>query len=268
MIRWTKAQQTKLRKTVKRWNDKLTREAKKNPELFEVEGLERKYVKELKNSITSAKELERLVKEVDRAFKPGAWEIRTNSYGVKITQHQLQTYKSLERIVNRKRAEERSKFPEHPEWYGTQETIADEKIPDYNLSFDTAKGKFWGRKIKSLRTISQENYFDKKAEDFKRRYLKSLKTALGGYASELAEVIGQMDANFIYSHLFDDYNLGIRPVYQSEVPPFERAEAILDDWLKFAEVRQQFNIDEYKKDEEEEEEPLWTELDEKEQWLL
>lgn len=267
MIRWTKAQQKLLRKTVKRYNDKLRREVKKKPELFEVEGLERKYVKELKNSITSAKELERLVKEVDRAFKPGAWEIRTNSYGVKITKHQLQTYKNLERIVNRKRAEERAKFPEHPEWYGTQEAIADEKIPNYSLSFDTAKPKFWERKLKTLKTISRDDYFDKKAEDFKRRYLKGLKTAMGGYAPELIELLRNVDANFMYNKMFDDYSLGIKLLYQDEVPQDLRAEILLDGWLRFTQVTKQLEtvpaIDKSDDDE-----PLWTELDEKEQWLL
>ena len=72
-IRWNTNQKERLKKTVKRFNTKIEREAKKSN--IASEYLPKKLsIKELKQSITTAKDLNLLEKSVQRAFKKDAFK--------------------------------------------------------------------------------------------------------------------------------------------------------------------------------------------------
>ena len=100
-IRWTKKQQRELRRAVKNFNARLKRAQKnsKNIELLP----EKATVKQAKQSIYSAKDLQKYVKSL-KNFTAQTAEIVTNIHGVQATIWEIQETKRRVRSENARRA--------------------------------------------------------------------------------------------------------------------------------------------------------------------
>ncbi len=107
-IRWNTNQKERLKKTVKRFNAKIAREAKKSN--IASEYLPKKLnIKELRQSITTAKDLNLLEKSVQRAFKKDAFKLIKNEKGVTTTKYEKREVGIQVRRINLKRSYERKK---------------------------------------------------------------------------------------------------------------------------------------------------------------
>lgn len=106
-IRWKQSDNDDLRKAVKNFNAKITRLEKKFPEQKNALP-ERMSVKQIKELVTSRKDLERELRSLRRFTKPGAEElvdIPESDYNLKITKWQKDEMLSRLNRINKRRKE-------------------------------------------------------------------------------------------------------------------------------------------------------------------
>lgn len=85
-IRWRKNDLVKLSNYIRKFNASITKLSKKQPELLDSDILPSKLnVKEVKEKIYSRADYNRVIKRIDRWFKPGARDLTVNAVGQKIT---------------------------------------------------------------------------------------------------------------------------------------------------------------------------------------
>lgn len=228
MIRWTKNQKQNLSKAVKRWNAKLAREVRKNPDLIDVPGLRRLSVKELKQDITSAKDLNRQIKEIDRAFKKGAWEVLKSDKGALTTKHQLQTFKINLRTANRRQ----SKIRDNIITPGDERIKKVSYVPQYKVDFKTISSERWEKLLNTANNLVSTSFESKRQEQMKKRYIKAIKSTIGVNSPELLEIIQQLPAELIDQNMFDTHELGLMIFYEEQLDSEQRAEMILQSWFE------------------------------------
>lgn len=105
-IRWRESDLAELQRTVRNYNAKIARAAKKNPD--NIEHLPQKMtMKQAKAAIETRADFNRLASSLQRFSKRGAEKIVTSSRGAKATQWEVSEFKNKQRIENARRTRER-----------------------------------------------------------------------------------------------------------------------------------------------------------------
>lgn len=229
-IKWNDNQRALLSKQVKRFNAKLTREAKRSPE--KAQFLPPKLsVKELKQQIKTSKDLRLFSSKVDRAFKPKAFDLIMSKNGVITTQYQVQELKLDVRRINQARKREAEKANVSTE-KGTMGTIEANNLRPKRFDFDNIKPKDWDKFVESVEKQAMvDSYNLEKILKYKEDYLRSVQDLLGSYGRDLYEFVSKLPADFIYGKFYDDTLLQISFI-SDPIPAREIAESALEAWKR------------------------------------
>lgn len=226
-IAWRQSQRQKLSQSVSKFNAKITRELKKNPDLAEF--LPAKLnVKDLKKNITTAKELSTLIKSVDRLFKPGALMPITTDKGIKTTLYEIKEVKLKVNKINRARAKELKEVKPSTET-GTMGSIQSNNLRPKKFNINKISPRDWGKYKAGIEIEAKDNFYSRKAELYKENYLKSIEFNLGSEGEELYNYVSELDPEFVYRNFYNDPILQIG--FTSDALPANHiAETSLSHW--------------------------------------
>lgn len=222
-IRWNTNQKERLKKTVKRFNAKIEREAKKSN--IASEYLPKKLsIKELKQSITTAKDLNLLEKSVQRAFKKDAFKLIKNEKGVTTTKYEKREVGIQVRRINLKRSYERKKANLTFEKGNTylEKELALKPKP---FNFKDLDKRNWEKYKETTAKLSRASYRDERLE----MYAENYKELARQNAPRVYELIKDLDAEEIYNARFDNPTLDIE-FYYDPIDQEAKNEFILDAW--------------------------------------
>lgn len=231
-IRWSKAQQDKLKRDVQRYNNKISREVRK----LKKQGIDTDYlptkisVKEMKKQITTARDLRNFHNQVERIFKPKALEKVINKHGVESTKYEVHELKLKVNRINRARAKEVA------ERIGDTQNrelgiLERENLKPKVFNFKNITKRNWGKFKESVDTQAWDKFRQAKYQRYKENYLNAL-DFLGEYAEPLKEIIGDIDEEEMFNAQFDDPILEIG--FISDPIELElRVEAILNHWSEY-----------------------------------
>lgn len=192
-IRWRKKDTNQLSIYVRKFNAKITRLEKQNPDIASA-GLypQRISVSDLKSRIFTRKDFNREIKAIDRFFKSGAADIITTSSGIKITKYELNEAKIYVRRINKRRKDLRDKSG-----------ISDFRAKELNLNYVSLEDKLNEIKLRienmrkkaepdmsnemqnfknfliKLHYESSDEWFDRKNDQYYLNYLEGAKNELG-----------------------------------------------------------------------------------------
>ena len=110
-IRWRKKDLHNLRKAVKRFNAKIDRIAKKNPQVKQYLP-EKMSVRQIRTEITERKDFNRILKSVNRFMQRGAENLTTLGNGVIITRFEKRELQYARQSINARRAAARRRAAE------------------------------------------------------------------------------------------------------------------------------------------------------------
>ena len=188
-IRWTDSDYRDLEKAVRNFNAKISRIAKKTPEI-EKALPEKASVRELKRIITTRQDLKRHINMLKRFSKRGAETIEIapgNEYNTKITKWQRIEMNRMKAIVNRQKqirreAIENLEMTEQGKKLGyTRGQLRMGHYGEVSLRPIASFNRTMGytdiqKRFESLLTQSQSGYFTKRDYMVKANYLKGLLT--------------------------------------------------------------------------------------------
>ena len=230
-IKWLKPNRDKLSKAISKFNAKITRETKKNPRLAEVFP-SKLNVEEEKAKIKSTQELNKFINSINRAFRPGAFSVTVNKYGVAITEWEKKetTYKIRE--INKAKKKELEKYnPSHEK--GTKGTIKDMNLLPKKNRFDKVTSqKEWDMFKKSIEKQVDKNYMDKKHEIYADNYRTALKNEFGVWADDILKMIENVPPDIIIQEYYSNPFLEIGYVYDQHQSLTDRISRVKNEWKR------------------------------------
>lgn len=230
-IKWTDSQQKKLATAVRRFNAKLTRERRKNPKSAYY--LPNKLnVRDLRKSITTRYELERLVRAVDRSFKPGAFTPITYETGVTTTKWELNELKLGVARINRNRAKLMAKIPEAPSKVGAMGSIERNMLRPKKFQPEKIKASDWEKFVESVERQQRASFNSERNQNYKDNYITAIQRELGAFGDELVEMLLKTKAEVVADGYLHSPFLNIDFVY-SEHEAMNMANKLMTEWTDF-----------------------------------
>lgn len=228
-IRWRKEDQQKLSRQVRKYNAKITREIK-NGRLPMEFAPPRLKVSELRDSIQTRADFNRIINRTQRIFNPDALNTISLESGLTLTRYELREAKLSLAAVNRRRAAELKRL--NPSTYkGTMGTIEENNLKPRKIDFSKIPVNRWGETIGALTKQTLDSYYVERQKLYKQNYLKSIYNIFGSnpLVDELAAIIQKIPAEELYDAYADDPFLQIDFVYD----PLDAAmklETLIERW--------------------------------------
>lgn len=226
-IKWRKKDNQKITSIVRRFNAKLTRTLKKNPELAPYLP-ERLTTAGLREKIKTRQDFNRETKSAERFLKKGSEEPITTNKGIKSTKWEIQEIRYKVQQINRQRKTKRKKADVSTE-KGTMGTIQANSLQPKKFNINTISPANWEAFKKSVEKQVGSNYYQNKDEQYKENYLKALYNVFGSQSDfqQLQWYIKQIPASALTEMYYNEPILQIDFIYD----PIEleaRFDAILE----------------------------------------
>ena len=189
-IRWRNEDIAKLRNHVRKFNAKITREIKKNPKLKEFLP-ERLNVNELRDTITTRRDFNNLIKSVNRFMEKKATQIVTLGNGVSLTRWEKRELQYKRAAVNNRKRKKRRVVGEVPK--GRPGTLDQYDAMDLKDISDVSATAFEGLRERILRE-SKQSYWDNKQQQMLANWTQGLFNAFGeSKALEILKATEKLD---------------------------------------------------------------------------
>lgn len=194
-IRWREADEKELQRVVKNYNAKLSRLAKKNPDIKNALP-ERVSAAQLRDMIETRQDLNRELNSLRRFSQKGAEElveVPDNDYNLKITKWQKEEINRRVGVINRTRAQRLKKM---------QETEATQGGKGLGYSAAPLMGKAAELSLSPVKGFTK--YMNR--ADLKKRYAQLLKESQSGYWNAKDELMKENYITALYRN-FNSYDV-------------------------------------------------------------
>ena len=232
-IRWTKQQRQRLSKAVGKYNAKLTRALKQNPELKDYLPA-RKSVADLRASIQTASDLKREEREIERLFRKGALTPVETTKGVKTTKYEIDRIKRLTDRVNRQRVKDLENVPEDAAYRGVLGAARRNELRPKVFNPDVLTTNGWDKFVELVEHQASPRYKANKMAQYKQNYLKAIENEFGdaGARSGFYQFMENLPDEVIYNGFYEAAQLDLQAIYGvKEI--YERIDYIWSRWLRY-----------------------------------
>lgn len=233
-IRWVKSQQDRLKSALRKYNATISKAEKAQPELVQFLP-EKLYYKDTKGQVQTAKELNALIKSLNRVVKSGIEVIETEG-GVTTTNIELERVQGLYNKVEREKRQRRLKL-EKARTPGRMGTEAEASLRPRTLKPYNVKLEGWETFVKTLERQAAPEYWGERDEQYKENYIEGLWRNFGTRSDtlEVVEIMQKIPAATMLLAAQQNPNLVFDFMYpHSEEERADHLEAIRDGWLEYA----------------------------------
>ena len=232
-IKWRKQDLKKLSQYVGKFNAKITRELRKNPEAWEYYP-PRFNVSQLRTQIQTREDFNRFIKSVDRAFKPGAFTPVETKKGKKTTKWALKEIYLANRYINRKRQEIRDKV--NPSYYtGTMGSVEANALKPRKFDPDKMGENSFNKYVESTRHQARSQYWNERITKYKEDYLANIKKHFNmedKKVKELYDLVNEIPADIMFFNYYADAELQVN-FFSDPIEAELLVERALNAWRTF-----------------------------------
>ena len=203
-IKWTDVDEKAARAEIKRYNQRIDYQRKKNPQNAEFLPVKISF-KDFKSDIATRKDFTKKMKSL-KSFTAKTAAVVTNVYGEKATVYAIEETKKNVKSVNAKRAAENRKLTESPVYVkgkpiiNAQKMAAIEKTKPIKFDFNKAKKGEFAKFAERMERYTLEDYDREKAESYKENMRKGFFEIFGKEDGEtLAELLDNISAETLYN---------------------------------------------------------------------
>lgn len=233
-IRWRKNDNAELRRVVKNFNAKITRQLKKNPEL-EKALPDKVSVKELKKDIATRKDLNFYLNKMKRFSEKGAEEIVKSDKGAISTKWAVQEFEREQKAENRRRKKREKELGEKEVTVSNKPTgakrkemgkIKENEVKEHKGKFKNKSQEEWEKASKLMEKRMTDAYSQDKKKQMLENYVKGLISE--GYSDKLLKMLDKVpiekflelndtDENASFGFIYDPIELKAREDYLIEL---------------------------------------------------
>lgn len=206
-IRWDTKTKAKLSRDVAKYNAKITREQKKNPQ-FREHFPDRMTVVGAMSEIHTRADFRKFEKHINNFVNTKKFDFVTTEKGVKTTKQEIKEIKRLERNANISKGLQRKKANVSTE-KGTMGSIKNNNLLPTHANVESVSPDNWGKFVKGF---EHRNMTGRKVEQiraYKENYLRNVRERLGAKGEKLYKLIEQIPAKVLYDSYYDDTTLQI-----------------------------------------------------------
>lgn len=233
-IRWAKSQQDRLKSTLRKYNATIRKAERAQPELVQFLP-EKLYYKDTKGQVQTARELNALIKSLNRVVKSGI-EVVVTEGGVTTTNIELERVQGLYDKVEREKKRRRTKL-EKARTPGRMGTEAEASLRPRTLKPSNVKMEGWETFVKTLERQAAKEYWDERDKQYKENYIEGLWRNFGDRPDtlEVVEIIQKIPPATMLLAAQQNPDLVFDFMYpHSGEEREDHLEAILDGWLEYA----------------------------------
>lgn len=210
-IRWRDSDRKALANAARKFNAKRTRLLKQVPELEDFLP-EKVNVQVMKKSVKTRRDLNNLLKSLNRFLVKGAEKPIVTKEGVKTTQYQKRELLTKVNAINaRRRAELKKAAPSTEK--GTMGTIRENNLLPKNADINKVKKSAWAKYVESVEKQSKDSYSDERIECYKKNFIKGLENAFGEKGNNLKQLAMQLSGDTLMEMYYNDPVLQIDFIY-------------------------------------------------------
>lgn len=210
-IKWRDSDRKALANAARKFNAKRTRLLKQVPELEDFLP-EKVNVQDMKKSVKTRRDLNNLLKSLDRFLVKGAEKPIVTKEGVKTTQYQKRELQIKVNAINtRRRAELKKAAPSTEK--GTMGTIRENNLLPKNADINKVKKSDWAKYVESVEKQSKDSYSDERIESYKKNFIKGLENAFGEKGNNLKQLAMQLSGDTLMEMYYNDPVLQIDFIY-------------------------------------------------------
>lgn len=232
-IKWRKQDLKKLSQYVGKFNAKITRELRKNPEAWEYYP-PRFNVRQLRTQIQSREDFNRFIKSVDRAFKPGAFTPVETKKGKKTTKWVLKEINLANRYINRKKQKMRDKV--NPSYYtGTMGSVEANALSPRKFDPDKMDENSFNKYVESTSHQARSQYWNERITKYKEDYLANIEKHFNmedKKVKELYDLVSKIPADIMFFNYYADAELQIN-FFSDPIEAELLVERALNAWRTF-----------------------------------
>lgn len=210
-IRWRKSDESRLRKSVQRFNAKRTRIINKYPSMQEYLP-DKLSIKDIKADITYRTDFNKRLNSIDRFMKKGAEKPILTDKGIKTTRYEAKEIGIKVRAINIRKANERKKANVSTE-KGTMGTIKANNLLPKKYNLENIKKTDWDKYKETVEKLSKNSYYADRDEKYKENYIKAFKTIFGEKGNDTLRRLEEMSTESISRAYYDDPILQLDFIY-------------------------------------------------------
>jgi hypothetical protein len=243
-IKWRKSDEERARKAVAKYNAKITRVNKKNPDIAEFQP-ERINAKDLYAELKSGnrQDYNRKIKELERYSRKGAEQLVSNPNGVTVTKYEYKEMQYATNAINNRRRSERKKVEsEQATTRGkpiglTRGEMGDTRtneLRDKHFNFNKIRSKKELQMYKqSLEKQNNSAYVNGKNELYKQNYLQALFNSNLPNKEYLIQLVSSIPAKTVVDTYYTEEQAQINFVYD-EAEAAAVGDIIAEIWERVA----------------------------------
>lgn len=229
-IRWKVGEKEELAREIRNFNQRRRRAIRKNPELAGIIPT----IPEVSTikAITTRKDLQRLLKDINLSRKPDAFKI-TKVGAVNVTKWELSKAKSRLRTVNSRRAAERRKANVST-YTGTMGTIAQNALNPKKIP-EARSREEWRRFVTSVEKQARDGYDREKDQLYQLNYFDAFTNTYGLNESlDLWQLLKKLTAQEIVDAMYKYPILNIEFLYDDRIEHrSEHMDDVIETWKRY-----------------------------------
>lgn len=222
-INWRQVDEEKITNLLRDFNSKVGRLAKKQPDLNNV--LPKRLTREqFKKGVSTRADFNRRYNEYKRFLRKGAELPITNDQGLTISKWEKKENEIKARAVTNARQKELARIEGTPLTdrgnptgiiRGERKyTQAERELRPKNFNFERIRpGKEYQQFKTALEKQVMSDYFQNRYEIYKKNYINKLDSEFGGRASNVINILKDVDAEVIFNAMNSDPDLHIDFIY-------------------------------------------------------
>lgn len=242
-IKWTPKQQEMLRKAVKQYNAKISRELRKNPKLKDYLP-ERLSVREEKKNIKTWNDLRELTRRASRIMNEGALTPITTSQGVKLTKYEARELELGVKRINAKREREwraivevQQQAGKMPRYQGKVGSIAEMSKRPKKFDLERITKADFPSFRESVKKQAIPSYASARADAYKQNYLRAVEAVDGSRNSALYQYVDGLSASDVEMARLIYPECDIKEVYPDSITTLtsgldQHFNTLLDYWQR------------------------------------
>lgn len=235
-IRFTEKDAARLSQTIRNFNAKIDRIAKRDPAAAAYLP-QKQSVRAIKNEIKSGHvaraDFNREIKSMTRFSRKGVEAAIKSETGLVMTKWEKRETQIKVNIINARRRREANAIQSRPTFGAHNKTDLKNLAPK---PFDTNSiqpGREWRMYVDSVEKQVSSRYLLEQQQAYKDKYLKAIARQLGLSGKALYEYVSQLDPKEISDAMYEDPLLKIEYAYDPAAADII-ADATMEKWMEFA----------------------------------
>lgn len=241
-IRWSTKDKRKFTNTVRQFNAKITRTAKKFPDI-KYNLPDKISTKDIRGQITTRQDFNRIINKYQRFLQKGAETPWTSPNGIEITRWEKRETEIANRARNKRKEKERKRV-DISTAKGNMGTIENNNLKPRKLDWNKIQVGEFKKFQEALEKQLKSNYYPEKWDLYKKNFIDGLKTVFDEDAKPLQKLVERIPAQEFTDLYYENPKLTLDFYYEEAQEHMIRWETVKEELVRYLKLTNRISAEE------------------------